>query len=54
MKKRRANIEISTLVKWLLLLLFLILVTVIIFKLRGTGDESVASLCERSGGMVGC
>jgi hypothetical protein len=52
--KRRGEIEMATLVKWGLLLVFLVLVIIIIMAARGTGDETISSLCERSGGLFGC
>jgi len=48
------GIEISTLAKWIILLIFLLLIIIILVKFRGAGEDNISSLCERTGGLMGC
>lgn len=53
-RNRRADIEITTLVKWALLIVFLIIVILIIVMARTEGFSLLDGLCERTGGLFGC
>jgi hypothetical protein len=48
------DIEISTLAKWVLLVIFLILVIIILAKVLSTGEDKINFLCELTGGWIGC
>lgn len=51
---RFGGIEISTLARWVILLVFMVLVIIILVQIRGAGDDNISSLCERTGGLMGC
>lgn len=51
---RKGELEMNTLIIWILLLIFLILVVVIIIKVKGSGSEEVGGLCSKTGGLFGC
>ena len=53
-RSRTGDIEISTLAKWVLLVIFLILVIIILAKVLSTGEDKVGGLCELTGGWIGC
>ena len=53
-KNKKGGIEISSLAKWIILVVFLIIILIILIAVRTGGEDTIGSICEKTGGFIGC
>jgi hypothetical protein len=51
---RKGSIEVHTLVTWIILLVFLVLVLTIVAVAKNDSANILGKLCEKTGGFIGC